>query len=117
MEKSNTGSEKDFVFTKRQVSFMYEYWYENNLIDDCVNQMGINEVAEKILEECMQSEDNEGVIIDLKAMQIPTNGQEDEIYDESFRVVGMDIKYCTGTTTASVDIVLKRIFETVNSWL
>ena len=50
-------------------------------------------------------------------MQIPTNGQEDEIYDESFRVVGMDIKYCTGTTTASVDVVLKRIFQTINSWL
>ena len=42
------GSENIFVFTKRQVSFMYEYWYENNLIDNCVNQMGINEVAEKI---------------------------------------------------------------------
>ena len=116
-EKSNTSSEKDFVFTKRQVSFMYEYWYENNLIDDCDNEVGINEVAEKILEECMQSEDNEGVIIDLEAMQIPTNGQEDEIYDDSFRVVGMDMQYCIGTTTASVNIVLKRIFETVDSWL
>ena len=116
-EKSNTSSEKDFAFTKRQISFMYEYWYENDLINDCVNADSLTYVAEKILEECMQSEDNEGVIIDLEAMQIPTNGQEDEIYDDSFRVVGMDMKYCIGTTTASVNIVLKRIFETVDSWL
>ena len=118
-EKGNTSSEKDFAFTKRQISFMYEYWYENDLIDDCVNADGITYVAEKILEECMQSEDNEGVIIDLEAMQIQTPKYKDDCWDELIEDahLGMDMKYSTGTTTASFDDVKKRIFETVDSWL
>ena len=26
-EKGNNKKKKDFAFTKRQISFMYEYWY------------------------------------------------------------------------------------------
>tara|TARA_B110000090_G_C13383232_1_gene446608 strand:- start:2373 stop:2735 length:363 start_codon:yes stop_codon:yes gene_type:complete len=118
-EKSNTSSEKDFAFTKRQVSFMYEYWYENDLIDDCFNEEGITYVAEKILEECMQSEDNKGVIIDLEAMQIQTPKYKDDCWNNLIEDanLGMDMKYSTGTTTASFDLVKKRIFDFICRWL
>jgi hypothetical protein len=116
-EKGNNSSEKDFVFTKRQVSFMYEYWYENDLIDDCVNEEGITYVAEKILEECMQLEDNEGVIIDLEAMQILTPKYKDIRDNDEEYALGMDMKYSTGTTTASFDLVKKRIFDNICGWL
>tara|TARA_B110000285_G_scaffold183277_1_gene207380 strand:- start:458 stop:820 length:363 start_codon:yes stop_codon:yes gene_type:complete len=118
-EKSNTSSEKDIVFTKRQVSFMYEYFYENDLIDECVNEENINYVAERILEECMQSEDNEGIIIDLEAMHILTPKYKDDCWNDLIEDadLGMDMKYSTGTTTASFDLVKKRIFEAVDRWL
>ena len=36
-EKGNTSSEKDFAFTKRQISFMYEYYYENGTFEDAID--------------------------------------------------------------------------------
>jgi hypothetical protein len=118
-EKSNTSNEKDIVFTKRQVSFMYDYFYENDLIEECVNEQSMNYVAERILEECMQSEDNEGVIIDLEAMHILTPKYKDDCWNELIEDadLGMDLKYSIGTTTASFDLVKKRIFEAVDVWL
>ena len=114
-EKSNTSSEKDFAFTKRQVSFMYEYWYENDLIDDCFNEEGITEIA-------IYKHDGKEIIDEYSTLvnpEIPIPPFKDDCWNNLIEDanLGMDMKYSTGTTTASFDLVKKRIFDFICRWL